>query len=267
MFLYTKIGAHAFIKSAKNMGYEQIITAAAPAVNSALGMIGQRGRQIRYNKQSEKLMGLQVQNQMKLNQQGSDLQYDMWKKTNYPAQVAMLKEAGLNPALMYGQAGSGGITGSQGGGSASSGNAAPIQPWIPMDMGNAMKTIAEMKLIQAQTDKTKAETENVTEQTIGKKIENNWSSETLGARIFQTVVDEEITEKQFELIQQQSKFYVQQAKAEIDKIGADAEISKKEAALKDIELDWMQAMKAVKIGSTAIDSILGIFKLWVMKQR
>ena len=35
----------------------------------------------------------------------------------------MLKEAGLNPGLMDGQAGSGGVTGSQAGGSAASGNA------------------------------------------------------------------------------------------------------------------------------------------------
>ena len=38
-------------------------------------------------------------------------QLDMWERTNYPAQVAMMKKAGLNPALMYGQAGAGGQLG------------------------------------------------------------------------------------------------------------------------------------------------------------
>jgi superfamily I DNA and/or RNA helicase len=48
----------------------------------------------------------------------------MWKKTNMPAQVKMMEEAGLNPALMYGMSGGGGTTaGSQGGGSASGGSA------------------------------------------------------------------------------------------------------------------------------------------------
>ena len=38
-------------------------------------------------------------------------QLDMWERTNYPAQVKMMKQAGLNPALMYGQAGAGGQLG------------------------------------------------------------------------------------------------------------------------------------------------------------
>ena len=38
-------------------------------------------------------------------------QLEMWEKTNYPAQVQQMKKAGLNPALMYGQAGTGGQLG------------------------------------------------------------------------------------------------------------------------------------------------------------
>lgn len=65
----------------------------------------------------------QMENQMKLNQQGHNLQYDMWNKTNYGAQMKHLKGAGLNPALMYGKGGGSGQTGSQGGGSAAGGSA------------------------------------------------------------------------------------------------------------------------------------------------
>ena len=66
----------------------------------------------------------QQQRQMELNQQGHDLQMDMWNKTNYGAQIGHMKEAGLNPALMYGMGGGGGATtGSQGGGSAAKGMA------------------------------------------------------------------------------------------------------------------------------------------------
>lgn len=42
-------------------------------------------------------------------------QYDMWQKTNYPAQVEQLKKAGLNPALLYGSGGGGGTTTGGGG--------------------------------------------------------------------------------------------------------------------------------------------------------
>ena len=42
--------------------------------------------------------------------------YEMWEKTNYPAQIEQMKKAGLSPALMYGQAGAGGgtVSGAQG---------------------------------------------------------------------------------------------------------------------------------------------------------
>jgi len=64
----------------------------------------------------------QQQRQMELNQQGHDLQMDMWNKTNYGAQIDHMKQAGLNPALMYGMGGGGGATtGSQGGGAAAKG--------------------------------------------------------------------------------------------------------------------------------------------------
>lgn len=77
----------------------------------------------RQQRQQRQLMGYQYDNQRKLNQQGHDLQMDMWNKTNASAQVKHYKDAGLNPALMYGTSGATGTTGSQGGGSATGGGA------------------------------------------------------------------------------------------------------------------------------------------------
>ena len=146
MFLYTKYRNTAFKKSAKIGAYVSnndttiknnnymsaaaIISAAAPVVNGALGLIGQRGREIRSMSNQQKLMNLQVQNQMKLDDYGQQIQLDTWNKTSYPAQVEKLKEAGLNPALLYGNGGAGGVTGSQGGGNASGGSAPSPQPWL-----------------------------------------------------------------------------------------------------------------------------------------
>ena len=56
---------------------------------------------------------------------------------------------------MYGQAGSGGVTGSQADGSAASGNAPAPQPW-PLDIGTAMMMAAQIKLMQAQAKKTRS---------------------------------------------------------------------------------------------------------------
>jgi hypothetical protein len=113
-------------------------------------MIGQDARATKQHNRQKELMGVQFQNQGKLNKQGSDLQFDMWKKTNAPAQVGMLKEAGLNPGLMYGQSGPGGVTGGQGGGSAASGSAA-----APMDIGNSVQAglmAAQMRNLDADTN-------------------------------------------------------------------------------------------------------------------
>jgi membrane-associated HD superfamily phosphohydrolase len=129
------------------------------AGSSVLGMIGQNiGRNKALNDQKG-LMNQQMQNQMMLNQQGHNLQMDMWNKTNYGAQVEHMKKAGLNVGLMYGGGGAGGTTtGSQGGGSASGGNAP-----MPMDIGNMLmqgqEMAAKIKLLQAQTDNLDADTE------------------------------------------------------------------------------------------------------------
>jgi hypothetical protein len=106
------------------------------------GAYNEYGNQ-RQNRQDRTNAMMQYQNQRKLNQQGNRLQMDMWNKTNYGAQVDHMKEAGLNPALMYGSAGQGGTTGSQGGGSATKAQApkAPV-----MDMSNMLMDAQIAKL-------------------------------------------------------------------------------------------------------------------------
>jgi len=109
----------------------------------------------RQNRQDRTNAMMQYQNQRKLNQQGNRLQMDMWNKTNYGAQVDHMKEAGLNPALMYGSAGQGGTTGSQGGGSATKAQApkAPV-----MDMSN-MLLDAQIKAMEAKANSDNANAE------------------------------------------------------------------------------------------------------------
>ena len=106
--------------------------------------------------QQRDMMNLQYNNQRKLNEQGLKMQKEMWDYTNYENQVEHMKNAGLNVGLMYGGSGGGGATtGSQGGGSASAGNA-PV-----MDLGQNLMQGAQLELIKAQTEKTKAEAVNI----------------------------------------------------------------------------------------------------------
>ncbi len=98
--------------------------------------IGIAGATALYNKASQdsrektsmsnqkELMEIQNQNQRGLNQQGADLSYQQWLKTNYGAQTEQMKKAGLNVGLMYGGAGgAGGTTQTGSGGSAGGGSA------------------------------------------------------------------------------------------------------------------------------------------------
>lgn len=124
-----------------------------------LSMIGQRQREERSLNNQKDLMDIQFRNQKSLNLQGHDLQMQAWEKTNYPAQMKMMEEAGLNPGLMYQMGGAGGTTGGQGGGSAASGHAPQPQS---MELGNmlaAAKMKSEIELLQAQKDKLNTETD------------------------------------------------------------------------------------------------------------
>jgi hypothetical protein len=120
----------------------------AGAGASILGMIAGHQAQRRQHRDTKELMGMQFRNQLGLNRQGHEMQMDMWNKTNYKAQVDHMLEAGLNPALMYGSAGQGGTTGSQGGGSASMGQA---QQMKAMDMSNLMMG-AQMDALKAKAN-------------------------------------------------------------------------------------------------------------------
>lgn len=108
-------------------------------------------------KRQKELMGINLKNQKELNQQGRDIQMDMWNKTNYGAQVRHMKQAGLSPGLIYGNSGGGGTTtGSQSGGSAASGGA-PSRPQMGIE---GLMAGHQMELMKAQARKLNAEANN-----------------------------------------------------------------------------------------------------------
>lgn len=108
------------------------------------------------------LMGLENRYDREMLELGHDKQFEMWQKTNFPAQLEMMKKAGLSPGLMYGGGpGSGGTTGSQTGKSSASGSASPS---IRTDMMNIRNQMADVEVKKAQT-------ENIQQDTINKKGE------------------------------------------------------------------------------------------------
>lgn len=114
----------------------------------------------------------QVKQQGILNKQAADLQYEqqmkMWQATNYKAQMDQLKQAGLNPALMYGKGGGGGAT--TGSNSVSAGQASNSAQTQTSNTGMGM-AMAQIANTLAQTVKTVEETKNVPKT--GENIEAN----------------------------------------------------------------------------------------------
>lgn len=125
-------------------------------IGGAVGAIGENKR----HKRQKEYMGMQQTNVLEQMEKAKEHQMQMWNDTNYGAQLEHMKEAGLNPALMYGMGGGGGTT--AGAGTAGS---AGLPQAPTMDIaGNAMQG-AQIALTKAQADKLEAETEKTKEDT------------------------------------------------------------------------------------------------------
>lgn len=133
-------------------------------IAGAAGMVANIAQnQFNSNKQhrrQKEYMNIQFNNQQALNRQASELAFAQWNRTNYSAQVKHLKDAGLNPALLYGMGGAGGSTAQTGsGGSAQGGQA---QQAVSMDIAGQVSAVqklqAEIDLLKSQKDNVDANT-------------------------------------------------------------------------------------------------------------
>ena len=122
-----------------------IIQGGASLLGLGIGGLQQNAQ----NRRQKNLMNLQLKNQMKLNQQGADLSYENWLRTNYSAQRAEMEKAGLNVGMMYGGSGQGGTLTGGGGGSAAGGQAAAPNNQMAMLLGDLAAGV-ELKKAQAR---------------------------------------------------------------------------------------------------------------------
>ena len=205
-----------------------IATAGAGLAGGVLGMIGQGKRAKKAHNRNKELMGIQFDNQQKLNQQGHELQMKTWRDTGYEAQMKMMKDAGLNPSLMYGMSGGGGqTTGSQGGGSAS-GNSSHA----PMDIGASVQA----SLMAAQVGKIVAETEQIKKNT--NKIEID--KEKIAQEIKNLQAGENTEKERTALVKLQALFEsekIDNMKRNTELVGKKIKESELEAELKNYEVE------------------------------
>lgn len=182
--------------------------------------------------QQRKLQNMQMQGNKEMMDYGMMKQLQMWKETNYSAQMAELEKAGLNPALLYGMKGGGGVTtgspaGGVTGGSAPTGGGEHVQG---LQMGLQMRMMkAQIDLAESQANKnnveatktggidtTKAQAEVLNLQA----LTTNTNAKTALARIETDIadMDKEIKGKTLDDVIQIVDIEEQTARTELDRL-------------------------------------------------
>lgn len=185
--------------------YEAIIGMITGAFSEAVSDADRREQQ----DQQKRLNWDQTQNQMWLGKYNQQLAMQTWRDTNYSAQLEELKKAGLNPGLIYKQGGPGGqLLGNQAGNSVQGAMAIPNQKQMSMQFAlEAAMATAQIKNIQANTQKTKVETEKTagvdTAAAAAAAQNTTVATEKLKAEIKNTEVQNGVLQAQKELTELQ----------------------------------------------------------------
>lgn len=213
---------------ADQLGQQTATQAASSIFGIALGAYNDH-RQL---KQQQKLQKLQLEGNQQMTDYNYMKQLQMWKDTNYQAQMEQLKKANLNPGLIYGMSGGGGVTTGTPAGSVQ-GSAAPqggreVQDMLGMGI--------QMQLLQAQKANIEADTENKKADTankpiVGKNIEQQTQSAKaqqelteVNTRIAQ--IEEEVKGKSQNMAIALIQTELRRATAAMEKLETEKEITK-----------------------------------------
>ena len=162
--------------------------AAGNAVDAGFGMILGNYNDRRQLRQQQALTAQQMAAQKEMLDYAKEKDFEMWQRTNYKAQMAEMEKAGLNPGLIYGMKGGGGVT--TGGGAPSvQGGTAPqgggeIQALMGMGMQRT-KLMMEANLNKAQVENIKADTANKNADTAKKSGVDTQEAQTRIQKLLQ----------------------------------------------------------------------------------
>lgn len=168
------------------LGQQAAGQAAGNFINEGMGLLFAGPKRKAQLKTAKGLQELQIKGNKELTDYNMAKQLEMWKNTSYPAQMEMMKQAGLNPALMYGMGGGGGQTaqvaqGSVGGQGAETPKASTGNEGMGLMIGQMGLLKAQKENIEADTKqklanipKTETETKSLLQG-----IENQKAVETL----------------------------------------------------------------------------------------
>lgn len=173
------------------------------AAGAIIGLLGGGGPDYEGQyAQEEKLQALHIRGSKEMLDYSKNRDYEMWNKTGIWNQAHLMKQAGINPALLYGMGGAGGQT--TGGGSAGTGGghgAAVGQ--------NGMGLMLDKALTMAQIAQMKAQTENIEADTKKKEVEVpniQTQTQSLAQGIKNQQASEQLTQVQTRLGQIEEKF-------------------------------------------------------------
>lgn len=131
-------------------------------IGQGLGMILDSNSDERQIKQQQRFTDMQMAANKEMTKFNREQAMQMWKDTNYGAQIDEMKKSGLSEGLIYGMKGGGGVTTSMPSSNVGSGTAENMgmKNGMGMQLGlQAAMTEAQTRLIEAQTQKTEVETE------------------------------------------------------------------------------------------------------------
>lgn len=131
-------------------------------IGAGIGLAGSILGRKQQNDDQREMMELQAKLNQQQAQYNQGLAKDMWNYTSFPNQVKKIKDAGLNPALIYGMGGQGGST--SGAGQANGvglSDAKGMQTSIAIQgMGLELANLAsQVELNKSQAEKNRAEAE------------------------------------------------------------------------------------------------------------
>lgn len=150
-----------FLETLGNAAMNGLTGGITGTIGSIMGGIGKlfksdsnKKAEERQFKRTKELMGLQNQYNKEAAAQSQKYNEQMWDYTNYENQVAHMKNAGLNPGLLYGMSGGGGMST---GGATQEGVSGVGQDQSVMMGINMRQMEAQTKLAEAEANKANAE--------------------------------------------------------------------------------------------------------------
>lgn len=132
------------------------INTAQSLVGTGMGLLLEKHNDKRQLEQQQKLQDQQIKGQKEMTNYNMQKQLQMWKDTNYGAQVEQLNKAGLNPGLIYGMGGGGGTTIGNASGNVSGAQA----PSGGQEVQNMIGQQLQYALLNAQKQNIEADTQN-----------------------------------------------------------------------------------------------------------